>query len=439
MSAQIEVWRDYLQRRPGIAAADVDELEAHLRDQIDDLTGVGLSDDEAFLVAVSRVGRIDAVSHEFAREHSERLWKQLVLGPDPAADRRRTLTVALLLAVGAALTVKVPELFGASPGFFLRNAALLVLPWLAGYFLWQRRATPKMTAAVVGLFAVSALFANVYPLRPGGTMEILVTAHLPVIAWFVMGLAYVNGKWRDHDRRMDFVRFTGEWVVYYALIALGGAVLLALSFAGFQAIGVDADPWLAGWVLPCGAAGAVIVAAWLVETKQAVVENIAPVLTAVFTPLTTALLAVYLAALIASGDLVQADRELLILADLILVLVLGLVLYAISARDPLRPPGWFDRMQLLLIALALAVDLVMLVAMSGRIAEFGFSANKVAALGLNLILLVNLAGAGWRSGLFMRGKAGFATVERWQTAYLPVFALWAGLLVVGFPLVFGWT
>jgi hypothetical protein len=33
------------------------------------------------------------------------------------------------------------------------------------------------------------------------------------------------------------------------------------------------------WVLPSGAAGAVIVAAWLVEAKQRVVENMAPVLT----------------------------------------------------------------------------------------------------------------------------------------------------------------
>ncbi len=28
---------------------------------------------------------------------------------------------------------------------------------------------------------------------------------------------------------MDFVRFTGEWLIYYVLIALGGGVLLALT------------------------------------------------------------------------------------------------------------------------------------------------------------------------------------------------------------------
>ena len=39
----------------------------------------GLSRDEAFLVAVMRMGNLDEVSKEFARAHSDRLWKQLAL------------------------------------------------------------------------------------------------------------------------------------------------------------------------------------------------------------------------------------------------------------------------------------------------------------------------------------------------------------------------
>ena len=64
---------------------------------------------------------------------------------------------------------------------------------------------------------------------------------------------------------------------YYVLIALGGGVLLLLTGAVLEPIGVDVDV-VAEWVLPTGAAGAVIVAAWLVEPKR-VVENMAPVQT----------------------------------------------------------------------------------------------------------------------------------------------------------------
>ena len=81
LEAQITHWREYLRRRPAIHAPDVEELEDHLRDQVAMLTEAGLAGDEAFLVAVKRMGSLDAVSREFAREHSERLWKQLVITP----------------------------------------------------------------------------------------------------------------------------------------------------------------------------------------------------------------------------------------------------------------------------------------------------------------------------------------------------------------------
>ena len=62
------------------------------------------------------MGSLDALSREFAREHSERLWKQLVIAPDAGDERRqatRTETLVVLgLAVAAALAIKVPALFG---------------------------------------------------------------------------------------------------------------------------------------------------------------------------------------------------------------------------------------------------------------------------------------------------------------------------------------
>ena len=79
---QIARWRNYLRRRQAIHASDVEELEAHLRDQMTALASAGLDADEAFLVAVKRMGNLDEVSREFAREHSERLWKQLAATPE---------------------------------------------------------------------------------------------------------------------------------------------------------------------------------------------------------------------------------------------------------------------------------------------------------------------------------------------------------------------
>lgn len=439
LESQIAQWRGYVERHRAISGADADEMEDHLRSEISDLSAAGLMSDEAFLVAVKRMGSMSGISREFAHEHSDRLWKQLVLPPAaPAAEDarpRRELWVVLALAVGAAVAVKAGRA-AMGEADFARNAGLFVLPFLAGYFAWKRRMSVPGAAALLVPFAMAAAVLNGYPFRPEGATEVIAAIHTPVVLWFAVGLAYVGGRWRSDRRRMDFIRFTGEWIVYLALLAIGGGVLVALTVGAFDALGMDAERVIESWVLPFGVAGAVVVAAWLVEAKQSVVENIAPVLTRVFTPLTILMLLVLLVAFAAAGSVVGVDRTLLILMDLILVLVLGLVLYAISARDPHAPPDLFDRLQLVLVLSALAVDLLVLVAMATRIAEFGVTPNKVTALGLNLVLLVNLTWSARLLAGFLRGRIPFSAADRWQTRYLPVFGLWAAAAVAVIPPVF---
>src|SRR5881628_1453266 len=116
LEEQIDQWRSYLRRRQAIHSVDVAELEDHLREQVAVLVDAGLAADEAFLVAVKRMGNLDALSREFAREHSDRLWKQLVLVPSEPGELRtpgrKDAIVAFCLAVAAAVVIKVPALFG---------------------------------------------------------------------------------------------------------------------------------------------------------------------------------------------------------------------------------------------------------------------------------------------------------------------------------------
>ena len=449
LEEQIAQWRVNLRRRRAIHGTDVQELEGHLRDQMAALTDAGLAGDEAFLIAVKRMGSLDALSREFAREHSERLWKQLVTDPEadaePGKGRRVETLVVIGLAVAAAVAIKVPALFGfgfdgstQAEAFYLRNASLFVLPLLTIYFLWKRGSDVARGLWLALPFAAAALFANIYPFRGPANTLLLTALHLPIALWLAVGFAYVRGRWFGETGRMDFVRFTGELVIYYVLIAIGGGVFTGFTLMMFHAIGLNAE-WLAqGWLVPCGAAGAVLIGSWLVEAKQSVVENMAPVLTRLFTPLFTILLLVFLATMLWTGSPINVEREVLIGLNLLLVLVIGLVLYAASARDPQAPPDFFDGMQLLLVASALVVDAVALAAIAARISEFGFTPNRVAALGENLILLVNLAGSAWLYARFLRRHGSFAALERWQVGYLPVYSAWAAAVVILFPPLFGY-
>lgn len=444
LESQIAEWRAYVHRRRELHHTDAEELEDHLRSRIAELTEAGLRSDEAFLIAVKRMGSLDELSREFAREHSERLWKQLVLPGDsdaPTARSRRELPVMVLCAAVAALAIKVPGLFGLDMGeddaFYARNLSLFALPALAAYFAWQRRVRLRVIGILAALFALGAVAANAYPLNDESRQSLVLTAiHLPLALWLVVGIAYVGGDWRSDRLRMDFIRFTGEWLIYYALLGLGGGVLTAFTVGTFDAIGLDAEGFIESWLLPCGAMAAVIVAAWLVEAKQSVVENMAPVLTRVFTPLFTATLLAFLIAVIWTNNGIDVERDVLIIFDLLLVVVLGLLLYAISARDLTARPGLFDRLQLALVISALVIDVMVLLAITGRITEWGFSPNKTAALGENVILLTNLAWSAWLFLGFVRRRMPFARLERWQTRYLAVYAAWAWTVVLVFPLVF---
>jgi hypothetical protein len=453
--AEIGQWRAAILRSRAVDESDADELESHLREQIGDLQKAGLSADEAFLVGVRRLGEVDKVTAEFARVHSDRLWKQLAM-PAATDEPRRPLLVMLGFAVLAALLVQGARLLAQAQGptdaWFLRDVSLFVLPVLAAYFLVVRRARIPVVLVVTGVIVVLALAVNLFPFHAasdpdlqvfgagaGAVTSMLVAIHLPVVLWFVVGVAYVGGDVRSATRRMDFIRFSGEWLIYLALIALGGAVLVGLTAAVLSPIAPQAVGPIFEWVVPSGAAGAVIVAAWLVEAKKSIIENLAPVLTAIFTPLFAVMLLVAATVYIIAGIGRDFDRDLLIVFDVLLLVVVGLVVYGISARDPGKRSGIQDVVRLVAVAAAVVLDVLVLVSMLARIGEFGFTANRVAALGLNILLLVNLAVTAWLIARLLAGSAPALRLERWQTGYLPVFAGWVLLVVLVLPPVFGFV
>lgn len=448
IEARIAEWRSSVGRSRAVSSADVEELEAHLRDQVADLTAAGLDHDEAFLIAVNRLGRVDRITAEFAREHGDRLWKQLVLvggepedGSGSGSPGGRSLGRALAFAVLAAIAVQVARLAADVPDrvtpWFWRDCGLLVLPVLACYFALRRGIRPRAALLLLAPVVVLGVTGNLYPYREPSTTGQLVAIHLPVALWFVACAAYLAGDARSSSRRMDAVRFTGEWLVYYVLVALGGGVLLGLSVAVLTPIVPSAVDDVVVWVAFSGAAGAVVVAAWLVEAKKGVIENIAPVLAAIFTPLFAVMLVVSAAAYLVVGIGQDFDRDLLTVFDALLLVVLGLVLYGLSARDPLRPAGWMDVIRLIAVLAAVLLDALVLGSMLIRIGQLGLTANRCAALGLNVLLMINLVTT---ACLSVRRWSGHPDrVRRWQTAFLPVFGGWAAVVVVVFPPAFAFA
>ena len=127
------------------------------------------------------------------------------------------------------------------------------------------------------------------------------------------------------------------------------------------------------------------------------------------------------------------DCSLLIGLDLLLILVLGIVFYTLSTRKGTPRPQMYDWISLLLILTPLIIDGIALSAIISRLSSYGISPNKLAALGENILIFINLAGLALLFVRFFRGRIAFSDLERWQSWLLPLYALWLGLVGLGFP------
>ncbi len=76
LNQEISEWKRSLGQSESVTGPDLDELESHLRDQIDHLTLSGLSPEEAFWVAQRRIGNTTNLPGEFAKVNGSAIFRR---------------------------------------------------------------------------------------------------------------------------------------------------------------------------------------------------------------------------------------------------------------------------------------------------------------------------------------------------------------------------
>ena len=76
LEAQLREWKRSFTNTAAMRSADLEELEHHLRDSMTSLAALGLTPEEAFLVATHRVGAPALVAGEFAKVDGSTRWYQ---------------------------------------------------------------------------------------------------------------------------------------------------------------------------------------------------------------------------------------------------------------------------------------------------------------------------------------------------------------------------
>jgi hypothetical protein len=112
LNRNLELWRQSLAQSPSFQPDNLDELEVHLRDSVNTLEDKGLSTEEAFLIAVRRVGQPTDLDTEFGKVNSESVWLS------------RLLWMAVGIFVFSCAQSPVPLVLFAVPTILLRRLAL---------------------------------------------------------------------------------------------------------------------------------------------------------------------------------------------------------------------------------------------------------------------------------------------------------------------------
>lgn len=452
-----------LAEKDSLSQEQIDELESHLLDSMEALQTTGLSEEEAFLIAVRRLGSASDLSSAQVRRKADRIWKDLftkaeISDATPFGGEGGAMTIKGLwngvkgvdpfLAAMVVLTFILAMLpqwtghdFDESPAYFL-NVSWMVIPSAALLYLRRDWATGeremRWIAIRVGVL-LAPLLVNLYPFADDGQTLNLSILHLPFLSWLALALFRDSDILARGEARMDFIRFTGEALVYSVLVGLSILALIGLSAGLFSLLGIDIEPVFEYWIAPLIFPLTLLTGIVLVERKRSLVENFAPVLAKILTPMLLLVLGIFTVALFTTAQFGQADREVLILMDLLLLAVVMVVIYGVSTRSELEHHPLQDLASLVLVGLAIVCDVYALASMVSRLAEFGISANKLAALGGNILLLGNLLllllyfARQLRSGV---SGEGLLSVQGW---YFIAYYIWFAVVALGFPLVFSFS
>lgn len=374
------------------------------------------------------------------------VWNERLFFAEPEGESKsstslwspRDIWIAIALSLIAGTLAKIPHFFPKVDDelFYSRNLGCIVAGALIAYFCIQKMCKKTLVGAMVALLVGATAYLNLLPDRSNSQTIILSCIHMPFFFWSLLGIAFLGGSWRDSRGRMNYVRYNGELLIYSTVILIGGMVLTFLTFALFGLIDLSIEEWYMKNVVVYGSIASPIVATLLINRIAGDRFKIAPLLAKIFTPLFLLTVLVYLMAMILNQKSPFTDRDFLIAFNGLLLIVLGLCVFSISERGSRETAGVVDFMNIGLVSVTLAIDVVALVAILFRLTSYGFTPNRVAVLGANLLAFGHLAGILWHYVGFVRSRADLDHLNRWIVRYIPAYTTWTLVVAVGFPLIF---
>lgn len=365
-------------------------------------------------------------------------WKaRMDYAPKPSPVQREDWFWVIGAALLSGILVRIPEMFDVSPDFFYsRNLSIAILPMIMAYFLkpsFNNSRFWMIPALGVGL---ATLYINLLSESIHEDVLFLVCLHLPLFMWSLTGVSFLGEDWKNSKKRLDFLRFNGDLIIMSTLVSQAGGLLSLLTIGLFELINFSIAEWYTRNVMVMGAAAIPLLSTHWVRSNPKIVNRLSPLIARVFSPVVLLTLSIYLVAMIWSVYSLFEDRNTLLLFNVVLIGVLALILFSmveVSQGQSATTQLWI---LISLSVVTIAINSLAISAIAYRIVEWGFTPNRLAVLGGNVLFLLHLILVCSALIRELRFRQQNDTIERALVWFLPIYAAWTLVVVVLFPILF---
>jgi hypothetical protein len=350
----------------------------------------------------------------------------------------KELVYVIIGALTAGLIAKLPALFSINEDFFYpRNIGFIVFPLLTAYFAWKNKLSTGKISFIAGATLAGLIFINSFPELKKSDTLILSCLHLVLFLWSVLGFAFVGGNGYNPEKRLSFLKYNGDLVVMTTLILISGALMSGITVGLFSLIGFDIKEFYFKNIVIFGLSAAPIVGTYLTQTNPQLVGKVSPVIARLFSPLVLVMLITYLIAMVYSGKDPYNNRDFLLIFNALLIGVMAIIFFSV-AETAKNTKSYMEIWVLFLLSVVtIIVNGVALSAILFRILEWGFTPNRTAVLGGNVLILINLLLVTVQLFRVLSKKADITRVGKAIAFCLPVYFIWTIIVTFIFPLIFG--
>ncbi|WP_029036415.1 DUF4153 domain-containing protein [Salinimicrobium xinjiangense] len=349
----------------------------------------------------------------------------------------RDLIFVIVASLISGIIAKLPAIVRIEEEFFYpRNIGFIVFPALAAYFIWKNKLSAGKTAVIAGVFLTAAVYINFLPNVSESDTFILSCIHLLFFLWAILGYAYVGAK-NTYTKRLDFLKYNGDLLVMSALICIAGGIMTGITIGLFSIIGLDIENFYFEYIVVFALPAVPILGTWLTQSNPQLVGKVSPVIARIFSPLVLVMLVIYLVSMVFSGKDPYSDREFLLIFNILLIGVMAIIFFSIAGSSGAKRSRLEMLTLLLLSIVSIIVNGIALSAILFRISEWGITPNRIAVLGANILILINLIMVTGQLLKVVSNKSDLDGVGKTIAHYLPVYIIWVILVTFTFPLIFG--